>query len=134
MKRFLLLAFAAVILFSCAGKKAEKTAIRDSLMQIHEKVMAVDERATNNHMKLDTLLKQANFADKDTALLIGKKLTAAEDAMSSWMNNFGEKPNLTDEEAIAYLRAQKKLMMAIDSQLNIAVKESDIYLKKVKTK
>jgi len=134
MKKSLLLAFSALTLFSCGGKKAEKTAIRDSLMQIHEKVMAVDEQVTNNRMKLDTLLKQPNFADKDTALMLNKKLTAAEDAMSSWMNHFEEKANQTDEQAIAYLRAQKKLMIAIDSQLNTAVKESNLYLKKAKIK
>ena len=132
MKKFTSVILLAATLFGCAGKNEEKRALRDSLMQIHEKVMAVDEQATNNHMKLDTLLKQGNLLDKDSAAMLSKNLSTAEDAMSSWMNHFEEKKEWTDEETIKYLRSQKRLMLSIDSQLNKAVNESDRYLKKIK--
>lgn len=132
MKKIIPAVLLAVTLFGCAGKKAEKKALRDSLMEIHEKVMAIDEQATNNHMKLDTLLKQGNIANKDSATMLSKNLSNAEDAMESWMNHYEEKKGWSDDEAIKYLRAQRKLMLAIDSQLNKAVNESSLYLKKIK--
>ena len=132
MKKIIPAVLLAVILFGCAGKKAEKKALRDSLMEIHEKVMAVDEQATNNHMKLDTLLKQGNVTNKDSATTLSKNLSNAEEAMESWMNHYEEKKGWSDDEAISYLRAQRKLMLAIDSQLNKAVNESSLYLKQNK--
>lgn len=134
MKKIIPAVLTAILFFGCAGKKEEKKVLRDSLMQIHEKVMAIDEQATNNHMKLDTLLKQGNVPNKDSAMMLSKNLTNAEDAMSAWMNHFEEKKEWSDKEALAYLRSQKKLMLSIDSQLNKAVNESSLYLKKIKTK
>lgn len=132
MKKIIPAVLTATLLFGCAGKKAEKKALRDSLMQIHEKVMAIDEKATNNHMKLDTLLKQGTLTNKDSATMLSKNLSTAEDAMESWMSHYEEKKGWSDDEAITYLRAQRKLMLSIDSQLNKAVNESSLYLNKVK--
>jgi hypothetical protein len=128
----LLTAFA---LFGCSNKKAEKSAVMDQVMKVHEKVMEVDGQVIANRMKLDTLLKDNTLAAKDTALQLNKKLTAAEDAMEDWMHKFDyEQKGKSDEEVITYMNNQKKLIMAIDSQLNIAVTESNLYLKKIKSK
>lgn len=107
----------------------------DQVMKVHEKVMEVDGQVIANRMKLDTLLKDNTLAAKDTALMLNKKLTAAEDAMEDWMHKFDyEQKGKSDEEVITYMNNQKKLIMAIDSQLNIAVTESNLYLKKIKSK
>ena len=104
-------------------------------MNVHEKVMEVDGQVIANRMKLDTLLKDNTLAAKDTTLQLSKKLTAAEDAMEDWMHKFDyEQKGKSDEEVITYMNNQKKLIMAIDSELNVAVKESDAYLKKIKSK
>ncbi|ASU34094.1 hypothetical protein [Mucilaginibacter xinganensis] len=133
MKKTLLLLFACGVLFSCSNKKAEKSAIMDDVMKVHEKVMEVDGKVIANRMKLDTILKQNTLATKDTAIMLSKKLTAAEDAMEDWMHKFDyEQKGKSDEEVIRYMNDQKKLIMNIDSQLNVAVKESDLYLKKIK--
>jgi len=105
------------------------------VMNVHEKVMEVDGQVIANRMKLDTLLKDNTLAAKDTTLQLSKKLTAAEDAMEDWMHKFDyEQKGKSDEEVITYMNNQKKLIMAIDSELNVAVKESDAYLKKIKSK
>ena len=105
------------------------------VMNVHEKVMEVDGQVIANRMKLDTLLKDNTLTAKDTALLLNKKLTAAEDAMEDWMHKFDyEQKGKSDEEVITYMNGQKKLIMAIDSELNVAVKESNAYLKKIKSK
>lgn len=135
MKKTLLTLFIASILFGCSNKKAEKSAIMDDVMKVHEKVMEVDGQVIANRMKLDTLLKDNALAAKDTALLLDKKLTSAEDAMEGWMHKFDyEQKGKSDEEVIAYMNGQKKLIMAIDSQLNVAVTESNAFLKKIKSK
>ena len=104
-------------------------------MNVHEKVMEVDGQVIANRMKLDTLLKGNTLAAKDTALRLNKKLTAAEDAMEDWMHKFDyEQKGKSDEEVITYMNTQKKLIMAIDSELNVAVKESNAYLKNIKSK
>jgi PBP1b-binding outer membrane lipoprotein LpoB len=135
MKKTLLILFTASVLFGCSNKKAEKSAVMDQVMKVHEKVMEVDGQVIANRMKLDTLLKDNTLAAKDTALLLNKKLTAAEDAMEDWMHKFDyEQKGKSDEEVIAYMDGQKKLIMAIDSQLNVAVTESNAFLKKIKSK
>jgi len=135
MKKTLLIVLTAFVLFGCSNKKAEKSAVMDQVMKVHEKVMEVDGQVIANRMKLDTLLKDNTLAAKDTALQLNKKLTAAEDAMEDWMHKFDyEQKGKSDEEVIAYMNNQKKLIMTIDSQLNIAVTESNLYLKKIKSK
>jgi hypothetical protein len=135
MKKTLLILLTASTLFSCSNKMAEKSAIMNDVMKVHEKVMEVDEQVIANRMKLDTLLKDNALAAKDTALMLNKKLTAAEDAMEDWMHKFDyEQKGKSDEEVISYMNGQKKLIMAIDSQLNVAVTESSAFLKKIKLK
>lgn len=135
MKKLLLIFLAVITLYSCTDRKAEKKAIMEDVMKIHEKVMEVDGQVIANRMKLDTLITQNKIAAKDSAAMLVKKMSAAEDAMEDWMHKFDyEQKGKADDEVITYMNAQKKLIMAIDSQLNVAVKESDIYLKNVKIK
>jgi hypothetical protein len=81
-------------------------------------------------MLLDTLIKQHNLSAKDTAFMMRDKLIAADSSMETWMHNFDvEQKGKTDDETITYMHAQKKQIMAIDSQLNSVIKESNGYLK-----
>jgi hypothetical protein len=135
MKKILLVLLTCSILFGCSNKKADKSAIMNEVMKVHEKVMEVDGQVIANRMKLDTLIKQNALAAKDTAIMLNKKLTTAEDAMEDWMHKFDyEQKGKSDAEVITYMNDQKKLIMAIDSQLNVAVTESNLYLKKIKAK
>ncbi len=135
MKKILLILFSGAVLFGCSNKKAQKSAIMDEVMKVHEKVMGVDGKVVANRMKLDTLLKQSTLTNKDSALLLNKKLAAAEDAMENWMHKFDyEQKGKSDDEVITYMQDQKKQIMTIDSQLNTVVNESNLYLKKIKTK
>jgi hypothetical protein len=135
MKKILLVLLTCSILFGCSNKKAEKSTIMNEVMKVHEKVMEVDGQVIANRMKLDTLIKQNALVAKDTAIMLNKKLTAAEDAMEDWMHKFDyEQKGKSDADVITYMNDQKKLIMAIDSQLNIAVTESNLYLKKIKAK
>jgi len=135
MKKLLFILFAASTLYSCTNRKGEKKTIMEDVMKVHEKVMEVEGQVIANRMKLDTLITQNKIAGKDSAEMLVKKMSAAEDAMEDWMHKFDyEQKGKSDDDVITYMNAQKKLIMAIDSQLNTAVKESNIYLKTVKIK
>lgn len=105
------------------------------VMKVHEKVMEVDGQVINNRMKLDTIIGKEKKPVTDSAVILNKKLSAAEDAMEDWMHKFDyEQKGKSDDEVITYMNEQKKKIMAIDSLLNNAVAESNVYLKKIKTK
>jgi len=135
MKKLLFILFAASTLYSCTDRKGEKKVIMEDVMKVHEKVMEVEGQVIANRMKLDTLITQNKIAAKDSAEMLVKKMSAAEDAMEDWMHKFDyEQKGKSDDDVITYMNTQKKLIMAIDSQLNLAVKESGTYLKNVKIK
>ena len=123
----------ACTLFGCGNKKAQVKAVLDSILTVHDKVMGADGKLMDNKLKLDTLLKQKVTAGKDSVKILITKLAAADSAMDTWMNNFkAEYKGKTDEETATYMKDQKKLIMAIDSQVSAAVAESNKYLLKIK--
>jgi PBP1b-binding outer membrane lipoprotein LpoB len=135
MKKTLVLIFTISVLFGCSNKKAEKSTIMNDVMKVHEKVMEVDGQVIANRMKLDTIIKKGALAATDSAVVLNNKLSTAEDAMENWMHKFDyEQKGKSDDDIIKYMNDQKKLILAIDSQLNVAVTESNAYLKKNKAK
>lgn len=135
MKKTSIALFAAIILSGCGDKRAEQKAILSDILKIHEKVMSDDEQLTKNKMQLDTIIKDNKLPKLDSAKLLSSKLGAADSVMDKWMHDF--EPDQTKKspgDALVYMNAQKKQIMAIDSQLSTAVKESNQYLLKVKTK
>jgi hypothetical protein len=133
MKKILFLAFAVTALVSCSDHKAEEKAALNDVIKIHDKVMADDEQLNNNKMQLDTLAKQNSFVKKDSAMILNVKLNSAETLMDNWMHSFNpDHTGKSHEETMDYLGTQKKQIMAIDSQLSSAVKESTLFLKKAK--
>ena len=97
--------------------------------------MSADGQLMNNKLKLDTLLKEGNSSAKDTVRQLIAKLALADSTMDIWMNKFEpEQKGKTDDEAITYLHNEKKQIMAIDSQINEAVDQSNKFLKNIKGK
>jgi PBP1b-binding outer membrane lipoprotein LpoB len=135
MKKISIALLAAFILSGCGDKRAEQKAILGDVLKIHEKVMNDDEQLTKNKMKLDTIIKENKRPKLDSAKLLSAKLVAADSIMDKWMHDFEpDQTKKSTEEAVAYMNAQKKQIVAIDSLLSAAVKESNQYLLKVKTK
>ncbi len=133
MKKIVISIFIAFALFGCSNQKAQVKAVLDSILTVHDKVMGADGKLMDNKLKLDTLLKQKTAAGKDSVKMLITKLAAADSAMDIWMNNFkSEYKGKTDEETATYMNDQKKLIMAIDSQIKAAVSESNKYLLKIK--
>ncbi|MDB5007598.1 MAG: hypothetical protein JWP45_1991 [Mucilaginibacter sp.] len=136
MKKVLFLLIAGLIASGCANKKAQKKAVLDSVLSIHDKVMGTDEQLMKNKLLLDSMVKFNSTAGiKDSVYRYLEKLKLADSTMDIWMHNFDyEQKGKSEDQSIAYYQAQKKIIKSIDSQINTAVNRSNKYLVKMKMK
>jgi hypothetical protein len=135
MKKLSLVIIPCFILLGCADKKAQKKAALDSVINVHDKVMGADGELMKNKAELDTMIRTKKLPAGDSAVILDNQLAAADSAMDVWMQHFDvDQKNKSEDESIAYFRAQKKQITAIDSALTKAVGESTKYLAKIKTK
>jgi hypothetical protein len=131
MKKIAIIMTFCLGLFACSDNKKQEKELLDNILKVHDKLMASDEVLMKNKMQIDSLLK---LPAKDTTAqadikAIASKLKTSEEAMENWMHNF--EPDMTGkshDEIMKYYNEQQKGIMAIDSQLNEAVKESTEYL------
>jgi hypothetical protein len=135
MKKIAVTLITALILAGCADKKKEQKVALDDILKVHDKVMGSDEQLMKNKMQLDTLLKQGKAGNADTAKMLSKQLNAAETNMETWMHDFDpEHKGKTDQDNVNYMNIQKKQIMAVDSQINVAITASNQYLLKLQKK
>jgi hypothetical protein len=131
MKKLLYAAFIGLVLSSCSDTKKQEKDLLDKILKIHDKVMGNDEALMKNKMQLDSLLKlpAKDTAEKVNMKALDIKLQASEEAMENWMHNF--EPDVTNkshDEVMKYYNAQQKGIMSVDSQMNVAITESNKYL------
>jgi len=131
MKKLFLAAFSCLIIGACSDGKKQEKELLDRILKIHDKVMTNDDALMKNKMTLDSLLKlpAKDTAEKVNMKAIDTKLAASEQAMETWMHNF--EPDVTNkshEAIIKYYNAQQKGILAVDSQMNVAITESSKYL------
>ena len=131
MNKLLLLIFIGLIWSACTDSKKQENDLRDDLLRVHDKIMGNDEMLMKNKMKLDSLLKRSaiDAAEKIKINALDNKLGTAEEAMENWMHQF--EPDVTGkshEEIMNYYNKQKKIIMSVDSQMNVAIAESNKYL------
>jgi len=136
-KLFYTIAFACMMLSACNNGKKQEKAMQKQVLDLHEKVMADDERAMMSKMKLDTLIMQAKLAKADTTVLnnLRVKLNDADDAMGNWMANFT--PDYTGkghEDVMRYFTDQQTKVQLVDSLLLNASKQASAYLENIKKK
>jgi hypothetical protein len=131
MKKIFLFAIAVLALGACKDPKAEEKVVLDDVIKVHDTIMRNDEQLMHNKMKLDTLLAEAkNVEAKDKINQLKNQLSAADSAMSNWMQKFDPaQKGKTHDEIMNYLSAQKKEVRAIDSLIKNAVNESGSYIK-----
>lgn len=130
MKKYIFAVLAAAIIMGCADTKKQEKLLLDSVIAVHDKVMASDEHLMKNKMIIDSLIKHdSTTINIDSAKVYLKLVDDADDAMSDWMHNFdAENKGKSHQEIIDYLTDQKKKITVIDSQINIAVNSSNKYL------
>ncbi|MFI5163077.1 MAG: hypothetical protein ACHQHN_17485 [Sphingobacteriales bacterium] len=137
MKKLLIAVLAVLTFYSCADNtKEEKNALND-VLKIHDKIMGKDEILMKNQSHLDSLLKSKlkDTAEKMNVKAIDLKVVAAQAAMENWMSKFQlDMTGKSHDEVMKYYNEQKKQVTAVDSQVNVAVKESNKYLSDHKIK
>ncbi|WP_199141999.1 hypothetical protein [Pedobacter sp. ASV12] len=128
--------------FSCK-QESDYKAVRQEVMDMHDKLMIDGEIAVRYKMQLDTLSKtgiaQKANADqsidtakeqRDIAVLIGH-LNKADENMMDWMHAF--QPDIdgkSNAQAVAYFKGEKEKLIKMDSLYQIALKQSEAYLKR----
>jgi division protein CdvB (Snf7/Vps24/ESCRT-III family) len=131
MKKILIAAFIGMTLSACSDNKKQEKDLLNKVLKVHDKVMGNDDALMKNKMQLDSLLKlpAKDTAEKVNMKALDIKLRAAEEAMEIWMQKF--EPDVTNkshDEIMKYYDEQKKAIMSVDSQMNVAVTESNKYL------
>ncbi len=131
MKKPLLAAFISLALSACLDTKKQEKDLLNNILKVHDKVMGSDEALMKNKMQLDSLLKlpAKDTAEKVNMKALDTKLVAAEEAMETWMHKF--EPDVTGkshEVIIKYYNEQKRGIMSVDSQMNVAITESNKYI------
>ncbi len=136
MKKIGIALMSAIILCSCADKKAQEKAALDSIINVHDKVIREDEQLMKNKLLLTGYNNKKVKAANDTAKeSYPPRLTLADSAMDTWMHAFQpDQTGKSHDETMAYMSKQKKQIMQIDSQLSEAISASNKYLTKTKTK
>jgi hypothetical protein len=134
MKKYLGAALTALFIWGCADTKKQEKSLLDSVIAVHDKVMANDEHLMKNKMVLDSLLKLQTVAgNKWAGAELLTKINNADSAMSDWMHKFDvENKGKSHQQIIDYLGDQKTKIIAIDSQINVAISQSDKYLNQIK--
>ena len=137
MNKLLYLALFALVLTGCANAQKEEKAIQKEVIDSHDKIMADDEKAMVNKMKLDTLIRKADSLkiDKQAATTLSNKLGYADDAMSDWMKKLNlDNSGKNHDDIMKYWQQQKVQVKQIDSLLVNAITESAAFIQKATTK
>lgn len=122
---------AIIFLCSCSDNTKQEKNLLNDILKVHDKVMGKDEVLMKNKSRLDSLLKikKTDTAENTNIRGIDLRLKAAEEAMENWMGKFQpDMSNKSHDEVMKYYTDQKKQVTAIDSQVNVAIKESNDYL------
>ncbi|HVS91558.1 MAG TPA: hypothetical protein VHE59_05975 [Mucilaginibacter sp.] len=134
MKLTPVILLSAMLFFSCHDDTKQENALKNDILQIHDKLMAGDDALMQSKAKLDSLLKLKTKDSLDVKA-IDKQVSAADDAMESWMHQFQpDQSGKSHDEVIKYYSEQKKQIMAVDSQMNAAVASANKYLSTIKSK
>ena len=128
----LLLSITTALLFSCKTEPDSK-AIRQEVLNIHDKLMIDGEKVVKNKMKLDTLLlsDQIKLAQdsvqkkqKINDLII--RLNAADEKMMDWMHFFKDDfKGKTEQEDLDYYKSEMVKIRAIEDSYIKVKRESD---------
>jgi hypothetical protein len=132
MKKLFYAGALAIALTGCANAQKEEKALQKEVLDSHDKVMGDDEQVMINKMKLDTLILKADSLkiNKQTAIALQVKLTAADNAMSDWMKNLNlDNSGKNHDDIMNYWRKQHVQVKKVDSLLVTATAEAVAFIK-----
>lgn len=131
--KIIALAITGMAFSACSDNKKQEQDLLNQVIKLHDEVMAKDEQAVKNKMQLDSLIKTNRVTNKDSATVVVNNLSNADKAMEDWMHQFtADNSGKPHDEVMRYLNDQKKKLIAVDSQVNQAVNQSNTYISTLK--
>ena len=111
-------------IFSCKhSSNPERQAIYDQVMEIHDEVMP--EMSTINKLERQLKRKLETMESQDSIIMVKgtvKRLGEAGESMMDWMHQLDiPGSNVSDEEAIAYLKEEKLKISSVSSRMKTAI-------------
>ncbi|MET3114919.1 hypothetical protein AAKU52_002659 [Pedobacter sp. CG_S7] len=139
---FYFLLLGILLMVSCQNEPNYK-AVRQEVMDLHDKIMVDGERAIKNKMILDTLsksklkqLKQLHpeidtLQEKVQIVKLVEKLSQADEMMMDWMHEFqADIEGKSNAQAVTYFKGEMVKVANLDHFYEELLKESNAYLKK----
>lgn len=120
------------LLFSCKTEPDSK-AIRQEVLNIHDKLMIDGEKVVKNKMKLDKLLVSDQIKLAQDSVLQKQKindliirLNAADEKMMDWMHFFKDDfKGKTEQEDLDYYKSEMVKIRAVEDSYIKVTRESD---------
>lgn len=130
------LCLVTALLFSCKTEPDSK-AVRQEVLNIHDKLMVDGEKVIKNKMKLDTLLASDKIKlSPDSAVQKQKirdlitRLNAADEKMMDWMHFFKDDfKGKTAQEDLDYYKSEMVKIRTVEDSYIKVTRESDSVLK-----
>jgi len=131
-----MLCLISALLFSCKTEPDAK-AIRQEVLNIHDKLMIDGEKVIKNKMKLDTLLVSDRVKHAPDSVVQKQKindlisrLNAADEKMMDWMHFFKDDfKGKTAEEDLDYYKSEMVKIRAVEDGYIKVTRESDSLIK-----
>lgn len=147
MKKYLIILiyslYTLAILQSCTNKP-DYQSVRQQVLDQHDQLMMVSEKAMNTKIMLDTLnlglLKDLHpeldtVTERKQILSLSKSLGDADDLMSDWMHLFKtDFKESKGEDALTYFTDEKVKVEKLDSLYKKHIEAANLYLKRFNLK
>lgn len=131
-----MLCLVTAMFISCKTEPDAK-AVRQEVLNIHDKLMIDGEKVIKNKMKLDTLLVSDQIKlSPDSALQMQKisdlitRLNAADEKMMDWMHFFKDDfKGKTEQEDLSYYKSEMVKIRAVEDSYIKVTRASDSLIK-----
>ncbi|WP_316799370.1 hypothetical protein [Pedobacter frigidisoli] len=134
MRRIIILTIAInALIFSGCNPEPDSNAVKKEVLNIHDKIMMDAGKVVKNRIKLDAVLKSAEFKAVHDSTRIGMlitRLSKAEENMVDWMHFFREDfKGKSEQEDLAYYKSEMVKIRAVEDEFITVTRESDSVLK-----
>lgn len=132
MNKIKILSLITILAFTACQQQDNEQAIKQTIDDLHNKAMVVNEKAIRTTFKLDSLLKQQRQQkDADTMELQNSihQLNLADEKMMDWMHNFQLDFKGSKAEALQYFKNQLDSVKQVQIQLEKAIEQAKPFIK-----
>ena len=119
-------------LSACQQEVENEKAIIQTIDQLHNQAMVVNEKAVKTTFKLDSLLKQKREQNNNDTLALSqaiKQLNLADEKMMDWMHNFQLDFKGSKSEAFKYFNDQLDSVKQVQTELEKAIEQAKPFIK-----